>query len=1275
VSKDSLEFSIDFNTAPGIEKINQLWRSVIAGSQDAKRELDKVLGGDTVRTLEFRIKADGGEAIIKERSQVDKLIQAYEKKNQVEAGSLTNLRQALNKAKQDRDQTAQFVAQAGQAYEGIAQKVAKISPEWAKQQAEVQRLEAQLNSAGGSSFWDRLKAGGVDLRGFLSAGNGLTQLVVTFQSLAVIFAQLSAPLAALEQALAKLQGFQLSFKAIGVGAGESQAALQETARVALGLGATLNTVRDGFQRLSPVILQSGGTLKDVSAITESLASRFAAFGTSADASRRIMNGVIQAFAKGKLQAEELTQQISEADPAFKVDFANALGVSVKKLEELVKAGEITTDVLIDILPEISKSSLLFGKLGTSAASAVEALRNGNATIEQVRNQLQTIGQLSLENLATIGEPLITAFIAIRASFTDFLASISRSEAVRSLIGLLGNLAQSIGVTVNIVLKVAEAFVFVAQPILQLLNALTAFQPVIIAIGAILAGVLVNAVISVGVAFKAAIAETVAITRAIKAAALEYANLGNSAKKAGADALAGAAQLKAASSVIGGSGGGKPAIPPPPPPVDPSVYQQAAQAAQQGAQQVATANAQIGASAVAASTTTKGAFSTLSAGVGSALVTAKASIAGFVTSLVGLLGPLIAPVAAVAAVGAAFDVYNGIMANAKATTESAQATIKSISLALQQQGVAARASGTQWDAAAQRLGAFGAFLDEIRYKLQALGINFLGATNLSASFTQQSIALTDTQKQVGEAISQLAEEYNILKTSGDQSAESLAKQNALYQALSEAVNGRIAQIDTEISQLTSLNITDEKSRQLRDLLITQLQEEKAKLEGVATATGLATSAKTGEIAVLNELVAKLREVAAARIESLNQQKAEVSEQYEAQLEKIQAVKTSERERFQALKQEIASAREASAAYYDAAIQRIRDVRDAERAVAAERIRGLQAATPAERELQKLRIQELQQQAARGGREGLEAKAQLERIEANERIAQIQEEERQKEEKAQARLKELENARKLAEKAYKELERKADIEHKEKMKDLDEQEAAIRKAKKEEERGIEREIREIKEDQKKATEEAAKATDGAAEAGGNLASSFGTAADRAGDIRKIMDDIKRVANSIRIPSTGNRFTGGDVSGGSRYTVNELGKEMFLSSSGRLSWINAPAWGQWTAPGAGTVIPAHVAAGINIPRGGGQVPRSVSGTVSTSGTRQNFSKTMVQLVNALNASRQSPGDGYQSMVQASQAAQIGKLTHAVNKLVEKEWSVGVNIRAENGGLTYSRAVNRRI
>lgn len=62
-----------------------------------------------------------------------------------------------------------------------------------------------------------------------------------------------------------------------------------------------------------------------------------------------------------------------------------------------------------------------------------------------------------------------------------------------------------------------------------------------------------------------------------------------------------------------------------------------------------------------------------------------------------------------------------------------------------------------------------------------------------------------------------------------------------------------------------------------------------------------------------------------------------------------------------------------------------------------------------------------------------------------------------------------------------------------------------------------------------------------------------------------------------------SGGAIARGTVAQVNELGKEAFLSASGKLSMINAPAWGKWRAPSDGTVIPAHLTKQLDIPVGG--------------------------------------------------------------------------------------------
>lgn len=91
---------------------------------------------------------------------------------------------------------------------------------------------------------------------------------------------------------------------------------------------------------------------------------------------------------------------------------------------------------------------------------------------------------------------------------------------------------------------------------------------------------------------------------------------------------------------------------------------------------------------------------------------------------------------------------------------------------------------------------------------------------------------------------------------------------------------------------------------------------------------------------------------------------------------------------------------------------------------------------------------------------------------------------------------------------------------------------------------------------------------------------------------LDDMaKKIRNMPSLPSGSapNTFSGGPVSGGELRTVNELGKEAFLSASGKLSMINAPAWGEWRAPSSGTIIPAHLTKQLDIPTGGININRA--------------------------------------------------------------------------------------
>lgn len=446
-----------YNATLSAAQFVQAYKEIELGATKLAEDINRKLGGSVEKTLNVRFKVDDKTgareiaAIEKERlTALDAIISKQKQLSKTERGSVTSLRQQVNEAKQVRDGIARVI----ETSTGLGDKVKTINPLWEQQALRVSMLQRQLDLASASGFWQKAKVG-LNAQGLVNFSNGLVQVTQGFQAASIIVGQFSSSLNAVIQSASNLQQFALTFKAIGVGASGATQALSEAKRIALGVGVNINTVQDAFQQLTPVITNSGGSINDVAKIVEALSSRFAAFGLSGDKARRVTNGVIQAFAKGKLQAEELTQQISEADPAFGTDFAKSVGVSVAELQKMVKAGEITTDVLINALPGIGKSSIVFGKLGSSAQDAARALASGSVTIEQVRQQYGNLNELSLRDFAKSAEPAINSFFNLQAVIVDFFRSASQTGAIDGVAQIISTIVNAVANLTKVLLSAVE----------------------------------------------------------------------------------------------------------------------------------------------------------------------------------------------------------------------------------------------------------------------------------------------------------------------------------------------------------------------------------------------------------------------------------------------------------------------------------------------------------------------------------------------------------------------------------------------------------------------------------------------------------------------------------------------------------------------------------------------------------------------------------------------------------------------------------------------------
>jgi tape measure domain-containing protein len=361
--------------------------------------------------------------------------------------------------------------------------------------------------------------------------------------------------------------------------------------------------------------------------------------------------------------------------------------------------------------------------------------------------------------------------------------------------------------------------------------------------------------------------------------------------------------------------------------------------------------------------------------------------------------------------------------------------------------------------------------------------------------------------------------------------------------------------------------------------------------------------------LDEEIQKLQEIAGERQAAHEAEMDRLDEQIDAKQSAIDKEKSDHQDLVKQKEQ----------AHRDE-MDRIRNEYDAKMELIDEEIAKLQEKTPSEQKLYDLRKKELQDKIKSGEldeEELLRAKARLERMLQNEKIQEkrLEKKKLEKEEdkeitaeqkKHQAQMDALNTA------------------HDARIKKMEAQLDSLKNQKTQAENTFQKEQDEINDvikmaqNQKTAFDNSTDALRDQIQVVKDLTIQTKALEDQA---RKAANEMNRIANkevesransSSSSGSTQSRSdqsqmsgafkaSGGPVTGGSTYTVNELGKEAFLSAQGRLSMINAPSWGQWTAPGKGTVIPAHLASQLNVPTGGINLNKAASGNAMMANASQ--------------------------------------------------------------------------
>lgn len=216
-----------------------------------------------------------------------------------------------------------------------------------------------------------------------------------------------------------------------------------------------------------------------------------------------IRAITQAFGKGKLQAEELTQQLGEAMPAAMKIIREQLGVTQAELVAMVKAGEISGTELIDIFIKVGESNQF---LQGAAAGAETLMGKWNQLKESVTNRL---GKIFLENAEAIKQavdkagPLLEQLIEdAKPIFKDIAEGfLGFVDGIRSIVTWYKNLEPEQQSFIKRLFAIALA----AGPIIIILGTLGAAVAGIAAGIAAIAnpiGLAVLAVLAIGAAFVA-----------------------------------------------------------------------------------------------------------------------------------------------------------------------------------------------------------------------------------------------------------------------------------------------------------------------------------------------------------------------------------------------------------------------------------------------------------------------------------------------------------------------------------------------------------------------------------------------------------------------------------------------------------------------------------------------------------------------------------------------------------------------------------------------------
>lgn len=367
--------------------------------------------------------------------------------------------------------------------------------------------------------------------------------------------------------------------------------------------------------------------------------------------------------------------------------------------------------------------------------------------------------------------------------------------------------------------------------------------------------------------------------------------------------------------------------------------------------------------------------------------------------------------------------------------------------------------------------------------------------------------------------------------------------------------------------------------------------------------------------------KLKEAIASQIELVKQAAAAEKERRDKEIAGIQEVIEKKRDEMDSFRDDMKEKIDAEKDLHDQKINALQDIIDQSNEVHNQEIANLRAKTPAEQELYDLRKRQLKADIESGrlsGEDLIRARAKYERMLANEKIAAKETEHKKKQKGFEEQMKTLRAEKKSGLDAIKKVMEDGIEVIKEDIQRQEEKIQKLKDAQTAEDERVKQAIRNAKnyDVQQQIAEQTLKRHLV------QLSNLEGKWRKAEAAVRKYREEVAK-ANKEEQNSSNNQYqpkesedfymaAGGPISGGSTAIVNEKGQEAFLTAAGKLSMINAPAFGKWKAPTSGTVIPAHLTSQLDIPSGGININQSASTAAMSSSDSSGSSALLRALKN---------------------------------------------------------------